>query len=120
MTVEQLFQQMIDAFPALAEAGKIFFDHITVEDGDEITPPYIVLTETQSDPFFADNTTYYLTVANAINLYTAEYDVAIMQSIEEFLNVRKIPFTRNTEWLDEIAEWLTIYGVNLGPSEVES
>ena len=120
MTIEQLFEQMVDAFPEMAEDGKIFFDHVDVEEGAEILPPYIVLTETQTDPFFADNTTYYLTVLHAVNLYTIEYDVPLMQNIEEFLNVRNIPFTRNTEWLDEIAEWLTVYGVNLGPSEVES
>lgn len=121
MTLEALFQQMVNAFPTLADEGKIFFDHVTVQDGDEVLPDYIVLTETQSDPFFADNQTYYLTVAHSVTLYTFDYNIELMQSIEEFLNARLIPFTRSVEWSDEMAVYITVYGVNLEASkDVES
>ena len=120
MTIEKLFHEMCDAFPTLVEDGKIFFDHIDVEDGEEITPDYIVLTETQTDPFYADNITYYLTILHAVNLYTSDYGAELSQSIEDFLTSRNIPFTKSVEWLEEIACWFTSYGVDLDPSEVES
>ena len=121
MTVEQLFAQMLESFPTLEQAGKIFFDHVEVQDGEEITPPYIVLTETNQDPFYADNTVYYMSIHHTIDLYTVLYDVELINRIGDFLNGLEIPFNVSTvEWQEDINAYLTEFEVELDPSEVES
>lgn len=121
MTVENLFSQMLDAFPDLATDNKIFFDHVEVQEGEEITPPYVVLTETNQDPFYADNTVYYLTIAHTIDVYTVLYDAELNGRMAAFLNDCGVPFNVQTvEWQDDINAYLSSYSVELDPSEVES
>lgn len=119
MTVEQLFAQMLDAFPELAQDNKIFFDHVEVQEGEEITPPYVVLTETNQDPFYADNTVYYMTVRHTIDVYTVLYDVELINRVSGFLNGFEVPFNVSTvEWQDDIIAYLTSFEVELDPTEV--
>lgn len=120
MTVEQLFAALLVAFPALANAGKIFFDHIEVTDGEEITPPYMVLTETEQDPFFADDTVYYLTIRHTLELYTVTYDAPFIDRVERFFNDHQIPFALSVEWRDELDMYDATFEVQLDKSEVES
>lgn len=119
MTVEELFTRMLEEFPQLATDNKIFFDHVEVQEGEEITPPYIVLTETNQDPFFADNTVYYMTIAHTIDVYTVLYDVELNGRISAFLNGCGVPFNVSTvEWQDDINAYLMSYSVELDPPEV--
>lgn len=116
MTIETLYAEMLRKFPNTP----IFFDHIEVEDGQELAPPYIVLTEIRQDPFYADDTTYYLTVRHTIDLYTKRYDVTKIDKIEKFLRTKGITFETSVEWLDDVEMYLSSIEVQLDPSEVES
>lgn len=118
MTIEQLYNAISQEFPTMANAGKIFFDHIEVQDGQEITPPYIVLTEINLEPFHADNTVYYLSVAHTVDLYTAKYEARRANKIGELLTRNQIPYNSTVEYMDEIDAYLTSFAVDLDPSEV--
>jgi len=119
MTVEILFAKMLTAFPGMADDGKIFFDHIEVEEGHEITPPYTVLTEIQKDPFFADDTVYYLTIQHTVELYTATYDAVLIDKFERFFNRNNVPFSTSVEWQDDLEMYDVTFNVELDPSEVD-
>lgn len=119
MRVEELFTALLTEFPTLAEDGRIFYDHIEVQDGDELAPPYIVLTETEQDPFFADDTVFYLTIKHTIEIYTVLYDSVMLAKVERFLNGLKVPFTSNVEWLEDLSAYCSTFEVELDNSEVE-
>lgn len=121
MTVETLFEKMTAAFPTMAQNGKIFFDHVTVEEGEEILPPYMVISETQKDPFFADNVAYYLTVEHEIDVYTAQYDVNLINRVAELLTENEIAFSLvSSSWLDDVGAYMTTFSVDLDESGGES
>lgn len=122
MTVEQLYQALSTEFAELSAAGKIFFDHIDVEQGAELLPDYMVITETEQDPFHADNVVYYLTIKNTLDVYTADYDAALINRVKKFLTDNGVAFAIvPVEWQDDIDAYLTSFEVGLDPSEdVES
>lgn len=122
MTVEQLYQALSTEFAELSAAGKIFFDHIDVEPGAELLPDYMVITETEQDPFYADNVVYYLTIKNTLDVYTADYDAALINRVKKFLTDNGVAFAIvPVEWQDDIDAYLTSFEVGLDPSEdVES
>lgn len=119
MTVEQLFTELLQAFPTMANAGKIFFDHVDVQDGDEIGPPYMVVTETAQNPFYADDKTYYLTIRHTIDLYTVVYDAALIDKVEKFLNNNAVPFTVSVEYMDDLNAYISTFEVQLDKTEAE-
>ena len=120
MTVEQLYTELVNGFQLLADTGKIFFDHIDVEDGNEVLPPYMVLTETEKDPFYADNKVFYMTIRHTLDVYTATYDEELINSVVEFLNELSLSFSVvPVEWLDDLGTYLTTFEIDLDPTESE-
>lgn len=117
MTVEELFTTLLSEFPTLANDGKIFFDHILIQDGNELTPPYMVLTETEQDPFFADNTVFYLTIRHTLEVFTIDYDAALIDKVERVLNNNSVPFAVNVEWRDDLDAYDSTFEVQLDKTE---
>lgn len=120
MTVEQVFAELLTTFPKMANDGKLFFDHIEVQDGQEIVPPYAVVREIRQDPFCADDTVYYLTIRHVVELFTVKYDNALISKFKRFFNDRAIPFTLSSGWEDDLDCYATAFEMQLDPSEVES
>ena len=121
MTVEQLYNALTESFELMSDTGKIFFDHIYVEDGGEVLPPYMVLTETEKDPFYADNKVFYMTIKHTLDVYTAAYDEELINGVVDFLNGLSLTFSIvPVEWLDDIEAYLTTFEINLDPDSEES
>ena len=91
MTLEELYTAMLTALPDLAEAS--FYDHIEVDEGQEIFPPFIFVHEEAGDPFMADDQVYFLGIDNKIDVYTADRSTTVRNSIINFLNGLNLPFT---------------------------
>lgn len=91
MTLPQLYEAMLTELPELAAVT--FYDHIEVDEGEELFPPFIFIHEVNGNPFHADNTVYYLSIENRIDVYTADRSVEVRQSIMAFLNSINVPFT---------------------------
>ena len=120
MTVEQLYTELVNGFQLLADTGKIFFDHIDVEDGSEVLPPYMVLTETEKDPFYADNKVFYMTIRHTLDVYTATYDEEFINGAVDFLNELSLSFSVvPVECLDDLGTYLTTFEIDLDPTESE-
>ena len=49
MTLEELYTAMIEELPELA--AQTFYDHIVIEEGEELAPPFIFFHEVDSAPF---------------------------------------------------------------------
>ena len=91
MTIAEVYILMQSESPDLASIS--YYDHIEVDEGQEVFPPFIIFKEVGGRPFHADNHVYYLTIDNQIELYTADRNPEMRSLIIEFLNRHSLPFT---------------------------
>ena len=120
MSLEGLYAAFVNRFPKLDRNGKIFFDHIIVQEGEEVVPPYIVFRSESLNPFFADNCVYFATVNNFIDVYTETDGEGIHGQIEAVLASLDIPFTKTSGWDNDLGMYLTEYSVTLGDEDDDS
>lgn len=119
-SLEGLYAAFVNRFPKLDKNGKIFFDHIIVQEGDEVVPPYIVFRSESLNPFFADNCVYFATVNNFIDVYTETDGEGMHGQIEAVLASLDIPYTKTSDWDDDLGMYLTEYSVTLGDEDDDS
>ena len=119
-SLESLYTAFVNRFPKLDRNGKIFFDHIVVQEGDEVVPPYIVFRSESLNPFFADNCVYFATVNNFIDVYTEMETEGLHGQIEAVLASLDISFSKTTDWDNDLGMYLTEYSVTLGDEEDDS
>lgn len=119
-SLEGLYAAFVNRFPKLDRNGKIFFDHIIVQEGDEVVPPYIVFRSESLNPFFADNCVYFATVNNFIDVYTETDGEGIHEQIEAVLASLDIPFSKTSDWDNDLGMYLTEYSVTLGDEDDDS
>lgn len=99
MTLETLFEKLIEQLPELAQ--KTFYDHLIIDEGAELYPPFLFVHETDGQPFNADDIVYYIGVENVIDLYTADRDPAIRRQISRFLDNLEIGYTLTLNEFDD-------------------
>ena len=99
MSLEELYERLIEQLPDLAE--KAFYDHIEVDEGDDLYPPFIIVHETNGTPFNADDRVYYLGIENVIDLYQADRDPAVRRQLCGFLDGLEIAYTLSLELFDD-------------------
>lgn len=119
MTIERLYQALCLKFPELAASGRIFWDHIVVQENNEVLPPYIVMKRTETNPFYADDTAYYLTVNDQLIVFTDTYDSTLLDAVELFLKENAVTFTSESKWDDGTFLWETSYTLALAADEGE-
>ncbi len=98
MTLVELYQAMQSELPDLANV--CFYDHIEIDEGGELYPPFLFFHEVNGNPFVADNQVYYLGVENRVDLYTSDRSVEIRAQLIEFFNSHDIPFTLSLDEFD--------------------
>ena len=119
-SLEGLYAAFVNRFPKLDRNGKIFFDHIIVQEGDEVVPPYIVFRSESLNPFYADNCVYFATVNNFIDVYTKTDEEGIHGQIEAVLASLDIPFSKTSDGDNDLGMYLTEYSVTLGDEDDDS
>ena len=117
MTIDKFYSAFCTQFAELSEADSVFYDHIEVQEGQEVEPPYIVIKETPADPFFADNQTYYLTINDNLIAYTTSDFENLIDAIDEFLTNAEIPFSRESEWNEDTWLYEHTYSLALNAEE---
>lgn len=114
MNIIDLTSELITAFPKIP----VFYNHIVVEEGQELTPPYIVTNSEETSPFHADNCNYFSFVRNTVSLYVGKLTERNLQMLDKFFNARNIPFSKKTTF-DEFSYCYEIeYTVSLEDIEV--
>lgn len=98
MTLTEVYQSMLSEFPDLAKIS--FYDHIEVDEGMEIYPPFIIFREIGGRPYHADNHVFYLTINNQISLYTSDRSPSLRTRIGDFLNRNSLPYTLDMDDYD--------------------
>ena len=99
MTLEELYTAMLTELPTLA--AQTFYDHIVIEEGDELVPPFIFFHEVDGTPFNADNRVYYIGVSHRIDVYIAERDMDLRRQIQGFLDSHDLGYTISFDDFDE-------------------
>ena len=99
MTLEELYTAMIEELPELA--AQTFYDHIVIEEGEELAPPFIFFHEVDSAPFNADNIVYYIGIEHRIDVYNAERDIDLRRQIQGFLDSHDLGYTVSFDDFDE-------------------
>lgn len=99
MTLEEFYSAMLAELPGLAEVA--FYDHIEIDEGRELYPPFIVVHEVNGTPFNADDVVYYLGIENVIDVYTADRSPNVRSQICEFLKNLNISYTLTLDSFDE-------------------
>ena len=98
MTLEQLYAAMTSALPELAAVT--FYDHIEVDEGHELYPPFIFFHEINGNPFHADCRVYYLSVENRIDVYTADRSIETRTAVCGFLDGLGLPYSLSLDNFD--------------------
>lgn len=115
MTIIDLTAALIDAFPKIP----VFYNHIIVEEGAETPPAYIVTNSEQTNPFHADNKTYYAFVSNTVKLYVGNLSEKFLSMLDKFFKKNGIAYTKDVNF-DEFAYLYEIaYTVSLDEVEDE-
>lgn len=99
MTLEKLYEELTARLPELAQNA--FYDHIVIDEGEEIYPPFLFVHETDGTPFNADDHVYYLGIDNVIDLYQAERSPDLRRQICRFLDDLGIAYTLTLEEFDD-------------------
>lgn len=81
-----------------------FFSNDTAED-----PPFICFFETRDDDVKADNTNYVKIREMVIELYTAEKDFVLENTVEAVLKGAEMVYSVEAEYLDDEHLFLTVY-----------
>lgn len=114
MTIIDLTTALTTAFPKIP----VFYNHIIVEDGDELNPPWIVTNHEDINPFFADNKTYWLGTRNTVTQYVAKLTETNLKRLDRFFDQNEIPFQKEINF-DEMEMLYSIqYTVQLDDLEV--
>lgn len=78
----------------------VAYDHFI--SNKEVSIPFVVYREINTDTFKADGKTYYRPHNFEIELITEKKDIALQQQLEELLTTNNIPYDINDEvWDDE-------------------
>lgn len=99
MTLEELYTAMLSEVPRLAEIS--YYDHIEIDEGQEIYPPIVFFHEVDGVPFMADNQVYWIGVEHRIDVYTSDRSGETRGQIASFLNSHDIPFTLTMDDFDQ-------------------
>lgn len=91
MTLEALYEVLLEALPELASVT--WYDHLVIDEGAEIYPPFILVHETNGTPFDADNHTYWVGIESRIDVYTADRSIDTRRQVQAFLDTIDIPYT---------------------------
>lgn len=98
MTIIDLTSKLIEEFPKVP----VFYNHVVVEEGQELNPPYIVTNSEGINPFHADNCNYYTFVRNTVDLYLGTLTEKTLLMLDKFFVKYGIRFDKN-ESFDEFA-----------------
>lgn len=98
MSLEELYSKLLEDYPELAERS--FYDHIEIDEGQELYPPFIFVHETAGNPFNADDQTYWIGIENRIDLYTADQSATFRNTIQEFLKSCELAYTLDPNEFD--------------------
>lgn len=98
MSLEELYTRLLEEYPELAERS--FYDHIEVDEGQEIYPPFMFVHEVTGTPFHADDRTYWIGVENRIDLYTADRSTDLRKTIQGFLDGCGLAYTLDFDDFD--------------------
>lgn len=116
MTLEELYSALLIELPDLA--ASTYYDHIEIDEGDEIYPPFIFFHEVNGNPFFADNRTYYLSIENRIDVYTADRSIDTRRAVCSFLDGLGIGYTLSLDEFDaDTGLYMDSFNLNLKESE---
>ena len=77
----------------------VAYDHF--ESNKEVSIPFIVYREIETDTFKADNKTYYRPHEFQIEVITEKKDIILQQQIEDLLTTNNIPYDVSDEVWDE-------------------
>ena len=78
----------------------VAYDHFI--SNKEVSIPFVVYREINTDTFKADGKTYYRPYNFEIELITEKKDITLQQQLEELLTTNNIPYDVNDEvWDDE-------------------
>ena len=78
----------------------VAYDHFV--SNKEVSIPFVVYREIETETFKADGVTYYRPYNFQIELITEKKDINLQQTIEELLTTNKIPYELSDEvWDDE-------------------
>lgn len=77
----------------------VAYDHF--ESNKEVSIPFIVYREIETDTFKADNKTYYRPHEFQIEVITEKKDIILQQQIEDLLTTNDIPYDVSDEVWDE-------------------
>lgn len=98
MTLAELYSAMLQELPELAERS--FYDHITIDEGQELYPPFVFVHEVDSEPFNADNRVYWLGTDHRLDVYTADRDPEVRRAIQGFLDSLDIAYSLSFDDFD--------------------
>ena len=91
MTIVDLTSALISAFPKIP----VYYNHVIIEEGQEIKPPYIVTNSETINPFHADNCNYYTFVNNTVSLYVGTLSEKYLTMLDKFFTKNGIKFDKN-------------------------
>lgn len=91
MSLEELYLKLLEDLPELAAVS--FYDHIEVDEGQELYPPFIFVHETAGNPFNADDHVYWIGTENRLDVYSANRDPALRRKIQGFLDSLSLAYT---------------------------
>lgn len=78
----------------------VAYDHF--KSNKDVSIPFVVYREINTDTFKADGKTYYRPYNFEIELITEKKDITLQQQLEELLTTNNIPYDINDEvWDDE-------------------
>lgn len=99
MSLEKLYLKLLQDHPELAAVS--FYDHIEIDEGQELYPPFIFVHETAGNPFNADDRTYWIGTENRLDLYSADRSPELRHTIKAFLDSCGLAYTLDPDDFDE-------------------
>lgn len=109
MNIIDLTSELISAYPKIP----VFYNHVVVEDGQELPVPYIVTNHETIDSFFADNQSYWIASANSVTLYVAKLSEKYLKMLDKFFGLRSIPFGKSVSFDELTMVYSIVYDIQI-------
>lgn len=90
-------------------------DHIEREKIDTLTPPFMEF-EVNERPFFADNITYFTTLAAVIRIYSDVPADKAEQTLKTKLTEKEMPFSASKSYAEDWGLWETVFNTSTAKS----
>lgn len=83
-----------------AENIPVFYDHVVVEQQEELFPPFLVIREVEFSPFHADNRNYYMAIQYEMLAFSSMRSQSFRKMIKDFLEDLGISYDLTPQGFD--------------------